>query len=340
MGKSLHHNAPDGEVSYGEPMRLFRLIAVCTTAYCIACSPTSPTPAPDASSGFVGFEPPMLDLGTQPWGSRHGIEAVFYNETERPLIIKAVRTTCGCTGIEASEFEGREVRARTHVPISAVLEIGNNLGEVVSTISVITNEGVIFPFHVRAEGCATFRFDPSVLLFDGVNLADERDDQVQTILFTSDSVRIQGKPRTDAPWLDAGIHRRTTGETEIVLHVVKRNLADGQNVGRITFALDDPTHPSWTLPVTVTAFNPLRAVPGHVFLRGDAPAEAFCVGSDGGVPQLVDARSDDPGLSIDVNADRVRVARNSGGESDEAAVVWLRDSRGRVAKLLVTTVTP
>lgn len=75
----------------------------------------------------------MLDLGTQPWGSRHGIEAVFYNETERPLIIKAVRTTCGCTGIEASEFEGREVRARTHVPISAVLEIGNNLGEVYAT---------------------------------------------------------------------------------------------------------------------------------------------------------------------------------------------------------------
>lgn len=208
MGKSLHDNAPDGKVNDGETMRLFGLIGISAAVCCSACSPTSQTPTPNVSSGFIGFEPPMLDLGPQPWASQHGIEAVFYNQTSRPLIINAIRTSCACTGIDTAAYEGREVPAYSHVSISAVLEIGDNLGEIVGTISVITDGGVVFPFHVRAEGCPTFRFDPSMLTFEAVNLADDRDDQVHTILFTSDTVNISGRPRTDSPWLEVGIHRR------------------------------------------------------------------------------------------------------------------------------------
>jgi len=158
-------------------------------------------------------------------------------------------------------------------------------------------------------------------------------------MFMSQSARITGPARVDSPWLEAGWHDRGTGETEIAVRVLSRNLPWGKSLGRIWLRADDPTRPEFSLGVQATGVAALRAVPSHVFLRPGRSERVRFITRDGltaGISSVIDAPDGIDACLSDGGSELIVTLNGSG--SPGSGAIRVADRHGARAKVIVTAV--
>ena len=92
-----------------------------------------------ANAPVFKVETPTIDLGTMPGSTPKEAEFKFTNEGKRDLIIRNVKSTCGCTAIVQGQ-QGIGIRPGQSSSIKAVFNSGGYKGKVTKLIYVYTND--------------------------------------------------------------------------------------------------------------------------------------------------------------------------------------------------------
>ncbi|MBU0638267.1 MAG: DUF1573 domain-containing protein [Planctomycetes bacterium] len=295
--------------------------------------------SPPALESFVGFDPLEMDLGRQPWHSEIPFTATFANQTAQAVTIAAVRSPCGCMGLDRVAYTNRLVEPGTTMELDGVLEVGGRLGEQSVEIQVLLTTGAMHTAFLTYEGFATYTYSPESVSFEEVDLDDEASGQVKTVVFVSETAAIVGEPRTDARWLNAGVYEHESGQTEIALHVDKTCLPHGENVGRAFITTDDPWRPEFSLTVRATGVAALRPVPAHVFVRRGTKVSVRFVGRDGDSAPImrINAESDTLRLGGSPDGLTVTVSVTADG-GPRTSAVWVTDAKDRKTRFLVSVI--
>ncbi|MBU0638455.1 MAG: DUF1573 domain-containing protein [Planctomycetes bacterium] len=301
--------------------------------------PSSPKAKVAPSAGYVGFHPGLIDAGKHPWYAEVPFEAVFVNDSAEPLTVATIGSSCGCIVLDRGSPTDAVVPAGQELRLAGTLDVGPVAGEHTKKIDLLLSSGAIHTVFLKFFAYQTYDVRPRYLKFDAVNLDDETDDAIASVIFTSDTATFIEEPVTDSPWLQAGLHDRRNGETEIAVRVVKRNLPYGKNFGRVTLATDDPTRPAFTIPIHAEGVAQLRPVPSHVFLRAGEERQVRFILADGATARIASFSADNDALAValvpDNGALAVSVAR---GHLTSAALVCVEDERGKKSKFLVSCV--
>jgi hypothetical protein len=81
-----------------------------------------------------------VDLGKIPGSVVKEVEFPFTNEGKRDLIIRHIRSTCGCTAIKPGDIEGKNIKPGESGSIKASFNSGAYKGKVTKAIYVYTND--------------------------------------------------------------------------------------------------------------------------------------------------------------------------------------------------------
>jgi hypothetical protein len=79
------------------------------------------------------------NLGKIKGSSQYDVEFKFTNEGKRDLIIRHIRSTCGCTAVQ-QENQGVGIKPGESSSIKAVFNSGSYKGKVTKVIYVYTND--------------------------------------------------------------------------------------------------------------------------------------------------------------------------------------------------------
>lgn len=191
-----------------------------------AQSKVTTAPHGGADLSRTGFSPLEVDLGKQPWFASVPFETAFVNAGPEPVTIATVKTSCGCTTIDARVFVDRTVARGAQVPVRGEVHLNGQLGRRAETIDLLLTTGAVHTVVISFETYATYRVVPETLDLGRVDL-DAGDDVSASAVFTSDTESIIGTPSSDVPWLEAAVEQRGAGESLIVVHLVKRHAAHG-----------------------------------------------------------------------------------------------------------------
>jgi len=81
-----------------------------------------------------------VDLGKIPGSVVKEVEFPFTNAGKRDLIIRHIRSTCGCTAIRPGDLEGKNIKPGESGSVKASFNSGTYKGKVTKTIYVYTND--------------------------------------------------------------------------------------------------------------------------------------------------------------------------------------------------------
>jgi hypothetical protein len=81
-----------------------------------------------------------IDLGKIPGSITKEVVFSFRNEGKRDLIIRHIRSTCGCTAIQTGDIEGKNIKPGESGMIKASFNSGTYKGKVTKQIYVYTND--------------------------------------------------------------------------------------------------------------------------------------------------------------------------------------------------------
>ncbi|HUU97349.1 MAG TPA: DUF1573 domain-containing protein [Phycisphaerae bacterium] len=290
-------------------------------------------------AGYVGFDPLEIDLGQHPWYTEIPFTATFVNQGAEPISVASVNSSCGCAVLDRASYEDAVVSCGAALELTGTLTVGPIPGEHRKKISVLLSSGAIRTVFLKYVSFNTYASKPRNVQFGEVNLDDDTDDALARVIFTSDTASIVGEPVVDSPWLEVGVHDRGNGETEIAVHVAKRNLPYGKSLGRVTFTTTDRMRPSFTVLAYAQGVSRLRPVPSHVLLRVGQPGEVRFITREGMVARIASVSSDDEGIDVVVDEDGEAVSVTLNVDVlPNAAVVRVTDQRGVRSKFLVSSV--
>jgi hypothetical protein len=77
--------------------KVFSIIAFVAFYFTLSCSQTSQSVEAQKAGAAIEFEETEHDFGTIPQGSDGTYEFIFKNTGKEPLVLKNVRSSCGCT---------------------------------------------------------------------------------------------------------------------------------------------------------------------------------------------------------------------------------------------------
>jgi hypothetical protein len=85
------------------------------------------------------FESTTVDLGKIKGSTQNEVEFKFKNDGKRDLIIRSLKSTCGCTAVQQGN-QGVGVKPGESSSIKAVFNSGSYSGKVTKAIYVYTND--------------------------------------------------------------------------------------------------------------------------------------------------------------------------------------------------------
>jgi len=288
---------------------------------------------------FVGFEPSEFVTATDwPWYSEMPFELAFVNGREEEAVIDALRTDCGCMIIKEA-YSGLVVPPGDIVPVTGTIRTEGKEGSFRRQIDVFLTSGEMFSAFVNYTVRATFHLFPTQIDLGQVDLSETSNDPVAQSIFESDCASL-GHPVTDCPWLEAVVETSQPGRSDIWVHVRKEKLVYGRYSGRVIIPTDDQHVQSAVLYVQVDAVQPIRPVPGHVFLRSREPVEVRLISEDGGTVLLQDVSSSNEALHLEKRESSILVSNPGGLAPDMSVEVSIKDTRGKTASFQVSIMEP
>ena len=289
----------------------------------------------------TGFEPARIDLGRQPWYTSVPFTAKFVNRRDEAAIIAAVKSACGCTGIDAKRYVGRTVEPGESLELAGELSTRHALGQRTAEVELMLTSGAIYVLTLEYEGYATYACQPQSLEFEGVDL-DSEDEVIQSAIFTSQTARVV-ELVPDAPWLEAGYHDRGGGQTELAVRIAKENLPHGKNYATLNVVTSDPFKPEFSIRVMAEGVAQVRAIPGHLILRNRQDGIVRFVDRNGESVEIESVEPEPADFSIyrQPGSSTLRL-RYVGKEAPGAGarVLWVTTSAGTRTRFLVTVLEP
>lgn len=242
-----------------------------------ATASTSSAAAHPECARFLSFDPPEVDIGPQPWGLEVPFTVTLRNDTESTATLRGITPSCGCTVIDGSQYAGAEVAAGDILDIVGTVDVGTVLGPHRKQIDVLLDGGSVRSVFVRFDTFATYDASPRDLAFGDVDL-QHQEDRILSVLFVSDSAKVLSA-QTDVPWVDAALREAASGRFEIAARLTPALLPPGPSFGRVLVRTDDPSRPTFSVPVHANGLAKLMAAPRHLFLR---PGERRLQSTHGG----------------------------------------------------------
>lgn len=126
--------------------RIILTAIVLLTGFAFAMSQDANTPAPKAESKLA-FAQKVVDLGEIPKGIPATATYEFVNNSNKPVVITNVRTSCGCTD---KKYPKEPIKPGEKSQVQATYNAAT-LGTFQKTVTVTTNEGTT-PTVLRIKG--------------------------------------------------------------------------------------------------------------------------------------------------------------------------------------------
>lgn len=288
----------------------------------------------------ICFWPVRLDLGDVTWHSEVPFEMSFRNDGKAPVALAALKSSCGCTVIDSSQYAGRVVKPGEQIAIRGELSTGAGLGKRERTLELMLADGAVYTGLVAYHTNATYSFTPEGVKYSTLKLDEESDEgTIARVVFRSKSAKLVGAPESDMPWIEATTVDRQVGETEIVLRAQKHYMKFGSNHAQVRVTTDDPYQPVFTVYVDANGQMDLRPIPEFVMLRrGQSRQVDFMRTGSNERCKLASAETEAKGLALTINEQGfgVRVeADERFGADQKTALVRVVDEAGRRSHVVV-----
>ncbi|MFQ5806824.1 MAG: DUF1573 domain-containing protein [Phycisphaerae bacterium] len=299
----------------------------------LSSSPDSPTQA-----GYVGFEPGRVDLGDHLWGTVLPLELTFVNEGLGPVVIESVTSTCDCVVFDEETYHGQSVEPDGLLVLPMRLDTGLYPGLKHRIVKVVGASGGEYTAELFVNVHGTWSLEPDTLDFAEVLLGDpSAPDAEQTLTFVSETDELVGNPEVNVPWLRCFAAQRDTDTTEILVRVMKDELAPGVSTPNIVFRTTSSVRPDTAVYVRVNAMPALVGTPSNVFLVGGEAKRVRFADRDARPVCLVRAEASSADIRATIVApDQVEFPKAREGPLATPVTVRVQDVKGRFTTVVVS----
>lgn len=288
-----------------------------------------------ALAGPIGIvvEPAGIDFGEQDWGQKLRGGFALYNQRDEALTINSIESNCGCTVLD--DYSGFVVEAGGVLPVSFTLDTQLSRGPKtrVVTVSLASGEKVTVTVEVDVKG--TYDVAPAFLEFGDVHLARE-EERALVVVLTSSRGRTVREVKTNCRWAEVRVATRS-GRYEILVRLLRENLAPGWSTGQLLIVTDDDKVPTVSVPISVKGVQDLTPTPSHVFLTGRQKKRAIFVTGSRKKASLVSASCSHPGITASVHGAELELHNSTGRPLEDTVTVFVTDAAGHVGRVLVST---
>jgi len=140
--------------NYSEVMKkVYSLVILAACCFMIGCSQTTNTAENNTSGSAIEFETTEHDFGTIPEKGDGTFAFVFKNTGKEPLILKNVRSSCGCTIPEWPKEPIKRGHKGT-IKVSYNTRITGNFSKSISVYSNAAEEPVVLRIKGKVEAAA------------------------------------------------------------------------------------------------------------------------------------------------------------------------------------------
>lgn len=301
--------------------------------------PPAAVPSPavvEAAPEATGFRPARIALGPVPWHSTTPFQATFHNARSDEVIVAELDAAADFATINREDVVGRVILPGEEFELRGEIASGGRLGTRTSDIELMLTNGAIYRLTVEFDCFPTYTVQPPSLSFEEVDLDAELDDCTQTIVFRSESARIQHM-RADVPWLEAAQVDPDSDPVQLAVHVRRDVIPHGRNVGTLHVTTDDPYQPEFYIRVAAHAVSRLRASPGHLFLRRNQEGMVRFTATDGTPARIALFETDAEGLVIMERRGGLVVRPDADySEFGETVILWVTSEQGARTRVLLT----
>jgi len=230
--------------------------------------------------GYVGFEPPEVDLGEHFWGAEVPFELLFFNGGPNPITIVGVDRSCDCTILDQDSLAGTGIEPGELLPLTGIIETGRKPGDFTRVVSVESSSGDVYQVRLRLHVIPSYTLSQEKLLF---NVLENDGPVSDEVVFLSDSSRIEAQPLASVSWLTT-----TADGDRVTVTVNPAEIPGGRALGSVSIRTNDPYVPVVLLPVEVNRFREVNFYPSRLFLSEAAP-KTVLVTDAAGAPLSISA---------------------------------------------------
>lgn len=193
------------------------------------------------AEGVAYLEPAYLDLGEAFWGTEHEFCLELINNSQVPVVITGVKTSCGCS-TSTDDYLGSEIAPHSSLPMFFSMRLGGRVGSVSTSVTVQLESGEELSSRAAMQSLSTYQLSADVLDFEDIDILDSGDTVFHQLLtFTSEEVELQDV-RVDCDWIEFTRNDSERG-VEILCTFLNDKVMLGEMLGSITVSTNDSTHP-------------------------------------------------------------------------------------------------
>jgi len=285
------------------------------------------------ASDVAGLEPEIVDLGDCDWNTTVPFEARFVNPGRERVVIAAVKTSCGCTGVDPASYAGMSVEAGDSLVIKGNMEVGAKPGGQRQQIDVLLDSGIVHSAYLSANVVAGYHLSAQDVDFGDIDLYEGAAVEPRIVLFRSEARQLLSV-RASVPWLEVGTFDRADSAVELVLKPVVADLQFGPQAGAVEIETDDPYLPVSKFRVKAAGTSALRPFPSRITLAPGCTARVRFAQRDGSSARLANVESDE-GLVCEVVDDGQALEVTAETGLTKGGIIRVRDSMGQSAKVIV-----
>jgi hypothetical protein len=289
-------------------------------------------------AGYVGFQPPSLQLGDHLWDTVLPLELAFVNDGPAAVVIQSITSTCDCVVFDGETYEGQSVESGSVLAVPLTLHTGLYPGLKRRMVKLVGASGSEYTAELFVNVHGTWSLEPDTLDFGEVLLGDPTTgDAEQTLTFVSQVDELVGEPQANAPWLCCFAAHRDANTTEILVRVLKAQLPPGVSTANIVFETTSVVRPDTAVYVRAKGVPALVATPAGVFLVDGEVKRVRFTDRAGRSVRLVRAEpsSDDIRATLVGNSQVEFVKRRKGPGG--AVLVRVEDDKDRFTTVIVST---
>ena len=205
----------------------------------------------------IVFKETEFNFGRVEKGKRIIHEYVFWNKGDRPLEIKRVKKSCGCTSAKSTK---RTIQPGDSAAIKVVFDTKGYAGKVTKFVTVDSNDPQNGRVKLIITGWveAMYRLNTGLISFGIIRPNDEPAETVM-ITFKKKNIRVKKVETNNENIKVIPLGQKDTTYTLVVK--LKKNLPEGNLAGRIEVTMTNVLDPFISIPVLAKVAGDVEVVP-------------------------------------------------------------------------------
>lgn len=289
--------------------------------------------------GYVGFDPPTLDIGSHFWGTLVPLRLRFVNQSSRSVEVLSSSTSCGCTVIQEDEHGHRLVGPSETLFLQVTLDTEKSLGGKNRVVTLSLDSGKSYTASISVDVVGTYRVTPTELDFGDILTEDGTLPVVRMVSFVSQTERLNSPPVSDSDWLNIRTAQRGESRTDILVSVNRALLPAGHSTATLTIHTTDTRVAPPVVFVHANGIQQLVPNPRHVFLLGAARQLVRFSDTTGERVRIISVHSTHDCIEVRARlSGEVEISNPSRRLLNDVVVVRVADDKQRrQGKVLVST---